>query len=111
MIQITFAALLLLLATVGSAALLLLATVGSAAASPSQGSWWPARRLVICNATGCQEAPDPYWDGASWVHRPPLASVLLAAAMVVISCSDFANVSRAATKAPDNGSEVKRPST
>jgi len=50
------------------AAAVLLATVGSAGASADL--WWTPRRLVICNAYGCREPPDPYWDGPIRVQRP-----------------------------------------
>ena len=32
------------------------------------GGWVP--RLIICNQSGCHEAPDPYWEGPFRVQRP-----------------------------------------
>ena len=51
-------------------AALLLATLASASAGPDQAPWWTPRRLVVCNGYGCQEAPDPYWEGPIRVRRP-----------------------------------------
>jgi hypothetical protein len=66
----SFAELIIVMArTILNAVLLLAVSTTVSAASGDRVAWWTPR-LIICDWSGCHEAPDPYWDGPYRVLHP-----------------------------------------